>query len=271
MRYWMGAAIMLAACQQQPKPAAKPADISFDGAGVTAAAALQAHGERLTWTLGCRGCHGDKLEGGTFYERYASNLSRDLPKYSDAEIERVLRSGIPRDGRELWGMPSQIFQHLSAADMKALIADLRTPKPDGRPTQPPKPWEADARAMIAKGELKTAKDTVLQEKVLAPIDLGPKYEIGRYITRVTCAECHGPKLESSPGGKPGEPPNLIVAGGYTRAEFENLMTKGIPSGGRKLKNPLMGDVARERFVHFTPHERDALYAYLKARAEQPQP
>ena len=46
------------------------------------------------------------------------------------------------------------------------------------------------------------------------------------------------------------------------------MTKGTPSGGRKLKNPLMGDVARERFVHFTPHERDEIYAYLKARAEK---
>ena len=47
------------------------------------------------------------------------------------------------------------------------------------------------------------------------------------------------------------------------------MTKGIAAGGRKLKNPLMGEVARERFTHFTPHERDALYAYLKARAEKP--
>jgi mono/diheme cytochrome c family protein len=172
---------------------------------------------------------------------------------------------VPHDGRELWGMPSEIFQHLSDADMKALIAGLRSLKPGGQPTQLPKPWEPDAKAMIASGELKTAKNTVEQEKSVAPVDLGPKYALGRYITRVTCAECHGPKLE---GGKPGEPPNLIVAGGYTRAEFETLMTKGVASGGRKLKNPLMGEVARERFSHFTPHERDAIYAYLKARAEQ---
>jgi cytochrome c553 len=266
MRHWMFAALLLAACQQQPtKLAPQVPRISFDGAEVTDAAARIAHGERISWTLGCRGCHREKLEGGTFYERYASNLSRDLPKYSDAEIERVLRSGVPRDGRELWGMPSEIFQHLSASDMRALIADLRTPTPNGKPTQPPKTWEADAKEMIAKGELKTAKDTVEQDKSLAPVDLGPKYALGRYITRVTCAECHGPKLE---GGKPGEPPNLAVAGGYTRAEFETLMTKGIPAGGRKLKNPLMGEVARERFTHFTPHERDALYSYLHARAEQ---
>ena len=269
MRFWTCAALLLAACQQQPKPPAKPAEMTFDGANVTDAAALQTHGERLTWTLGCRGCHRDKLEGGSFYERYASNLTRELPKYSDAEIERVLRTGVPRDGRELWGMPSELFQHLSGSDMKALIAHLRTLKPGGEPTQPPKPWEKDAVELIAEGKIKTAKDTVIEDKPVGPIDLGPNYALGRYITRVTCAECHGPDLK---GGRietgPGAPPDLIVAGGYTRAEFETLMTKGIPSGGRKLKNPLMGEVARERFGHFTPHERDAIYAYLKARAER---
>jgi hypothetical protein len=61
---------------------------------------------------------------------------------------------------------------------------------------------------------------------------------------------------------------LVAAGAYTREQFETLMTKGIAAGGRKLKDPLMGEVARERFTHFTPHERDELYAYLKARAEK---
>ena len=43
------------------------------------------------------------------------------------------------------------------------------------------------------------------------------------------------------------------------------MTSGIPTGGRKLD--LMHDVAVERFGHFHHHERDAIYAYLKARAQ----
>jgi cytochrome c553 len=258
--------VLVAACQQQEAagPPSKAAEISFDGAAVIEPAALASHGERLTWTLGCRGCHEANLQGHRFYERYASNLTRELPKYSDADIERVLRTGVPRDGRELWGMPSEIFQHLSEADMKALIADLRTLETAGKPTEPPRPWEADAKELIAKGEIKDAKDTVAQESKLSPVDLGQQYALGRYITRVTCAECHGPELKGSPLGPT---PNLVVAGGYSRAEFETLMTKGIPSGGRKLD--LMHDVAVERFTHFTPHERDALYAYLKARAEQP--
>lgn len=255
----------LAACSKIPEKvaAAKPAEVAFDGAQFTNASAQEAHGQRLSWVLGCRGCHGKGLEGHRFYERYASNLTRELPNYSDEQIVRVLHTGVPRDGRELWGMPSQIFQHLGSADMGALIAHLRTVAPAGKPTQPPLPWEDDAKALIAKGEIKDAKDTVLEEKPLAPVDLGPDYALGRYITMVTCAECHGPKLE---GGGVGGPPNLVVAGGYTRDEFETLLTKGIPTGGRKLD--LMAEVAKERFVRFTPHERDAIYAYLKARAEQ---
>jgi len=267
MRLW-GAAILLAvatlfaaACQQ------KAAEITFDGAKAADASATIAHGERLARVLGCRGCHRDNLQGGSFYERYASNLTRELPKYSDPEVDRVLRTGVPRDGRELWGMPSQIFQHLSAADEEALIRYLRTLKPAGKPTQPPRPWTREAKDLMTKGLLKSARITVAEDRSLAPIDVGAEHALGRYITMVTCSECHGPKLE---GGSFDGTPNLIVAGGYTRAEFETLMTKGIPSGGRKLKNELMGDVARERFVHFTPHERDELYAYLKARAEKAQ-
>lgn len=261
MRHWGIAVLLLAAaCQQQKAP-----ETTFDGAQVTDAAAKIAHGERLSWTLGCRGCHRAKLEGGEFYERYASNLTRELPKYSDVEIERLLRTGVPRDGRELWGMPAEIFQHLSAADMIALIAELRTLKPSGKPTQPPKPWSKEAKDLMAKGEIKPATVFVAEAKDVYPADLGPDHKLGRYITSVTCAECHGPELK----GHEKFTPDLVAAGAYTRAEFETLMTKGVPAGSRKLKDPLMGEVARERFTHFTPHERDALYAYLKARAEKP--
>jgi mono/diheme cytochrome c family protein len=273
MRGWAIGLVLLAGCDRnagepQPTVEATPAAVSFQGADYKSDADKAAHGERLSWTLGCRGCHRDNLEGGSFYERYASNLTRELPRYSDADIERLLSVGVPPDGRELWGMPSEIFQHLSDADMKALIAHFRTLKPTGKPTQPPKPWDKETEGLIASGVIKTAKDTVENAKLLAPVDLGPQHAQGRYITMVTCSECHGPKLE---GGAPGEPPNLIVAGSYSREQFETLLTKGVAPDGRKLKDPLMGEVARERFTHFTTHERDALYAYLKARAERPQP
>jgi cytochrome c553 len=257
--------VLAAACQQQTKPPAKPAEIAFDGSQVTNASAKLAHGERLSWVLGCRGCHGKDLQGHRFYERYASNLTRELPKYSDAAIERVLRTGVPHDNREPWGMPSEIFQHLSAADLAALIAYLRTLQPSGKPTQPPLPWTQEGKDEIASGNLKPAAVFVREERSKAPADFGPAFALGRYITMVTCAECHGPELK----GFKKFTPDLVVAGGYTREQFVTFITKGVPTDGRKLKNELMGEVARERFTHFSPHERDALYGYLKARSEKP--
>ena len=177
----------------------------------------------------------------------------------------MLRHGERVNHRDLWGMPSEIFQHLSDPDLAALTAYLRTLKPTGIPTQPMLPLEKETRDLIAKGEIKPAARFVIENRPKTPSDLGPQHALGRYITMVTCAECHGPKLE----GHPGDTPNLIVAGGYSRAEFEKLITRGVPTGNRKLKE-LMSGVAKTRFAYLTPHERDALYAYLKARAERPQ-
>ena len=81
------------------------------------------------------------------------------------------------------------------------------------------------------------------------------------MTRVTCAECHGPDLKGGEGT-----PDLLAVGGYGRDEFETLMTTGVALGGRKLG--LMAEAALGRFRHMTRHERDVLYAYLKARAER---
>jgi mono/diheme cytochrome c family protein len=106
---------------------------------------------------------------------------------------------------------------------------------------------------------------VAEFKRAQPLDLGPKYALGRYIASVTCEECHGSNLGGDPQSKA---PDLIAAGGYTRSEFEKLIIQGIPTGNRKL-NPMMHDAALGRFSHLTRHERHALYGYLKARAERP--
>ena len=65
----------------------------------------------------------------------------------------------------------------------------------------------------------------------------------------------------------GRIPNLIVAGAVLTRPVRNAHERGIPANNRKI-NPVMAGVSRTRFAHFTSHERDALYAYLKARAEQ---
>jgi cytochrome c553 len=259
-------AVALAACGSTPEaaPSDEPPPIAFDGSLVTEASARVAQGERLTWVLGCRGCHTEEFQGQDFYGVPASNLTRDVHKYSDAQFVRLLREGKRIDKRELWAMPSEIFQHLGEPDMTSLIAYLRTLQPAGTPTPPLPAFTAEMRKEMAEGKLKPAAQWVKETKGKTPIDLGEGHALGRYITMVTCAECHGPQLK----GYEKDTPDLIVAGAYSRAEFETLMTKGIPNGPRKLD--LMALVAQGRFSRMTVAERDALYAYLKARAERPQ-
>jgi mono/diheme cytochrome c family protein len=272
-----GAAILLglAACQQQPKASPKPTEITFDGAQVTDAAALVAHGARLTQVLGCKGCHTPALTGQNIFDdapqygvMYAPNLTQFVPRHSDAEIEAVLRRGIEPTRKDLWGMPSSVFQHLSSADMRSLFAYLRSLRPAGEPSPPPRLSALAKKEFIDTGQVKPEAQAVVEARLKPAIDLGPSYALGRYIASVTCAECHGPDLTGTKDVEPGlNSPNLIVVGAYTRADFERLMTTGVPVGGRKLR--LMDEVATHRFSRMTPHERDALYAYLKARAERP--
>jgi cytochrome c553 len=275
MRYWAAAALLLAACQQQSKPEAKPAAVTFDGAMTADKASQVRHGERLTWALGCRGCHGRDLQGTFFTEDepqygplYASNLTVEVPEYTDAQLEGIIRHGSHPRRKTVWGMPSEIFQHLSDPDLKAVIAHLRTLKPEGKKLPPPQFSKLD-KEEIKSGKYEPAVKLVPERAAMLPTEVGPNYALGRYITEVTCAECHGPQLEGKKPSKPGMPPDLVVVGGYSRAEFETLITRGIPVGNRKL-NPMMSGVAQRRFSRLTRHERDALYAYLKARAEQPQ-
>jgi len=251
--------------RSQESGPSEPPPTTFGGALVTDASDKIAHGKRIADVLGCTGCHGAGLQGKRFYELYASNLTRDLHDYSDAELIRLLREGVRPDRRDVWGMPSEIFQHLSEPDLAALVAYARSLPPAGPPTQPPLPFEPETRKLIAEGKIKPAAEFVRETRSLGPVDLGPRHALGRYITRVSCAECHGPELK----GNPGDTPDLIVAGAYSRDEFERLMTDGIGKDNRKLK-PLMAAVAKERFARMTRRERDALYVYLKARAEQPQ-
>jgi len=235
---------------------------------------VRAHGERLTLVLGCQGCHGKGMTGNKWDDNpaeygimWASNLTRAIPLMTDAQLEGLLRRGVHPVRKDLWVMPSQMFQHLSAPDMAALIAYLRTLPPTGDLSPPPVPGPK-ARSEVAAGAYKPAATLVTDLRDVLPVDAGPQYAQGRYITTVTCVECHGPKLEG--GAAPeGNIPNLIVVAAYSPAEFDHFITTGETPGNRKI-NSLMVQVAKERFAKLTPAERKAVYAYLQARAKHPQ-
>lgn len=262
----------LMACDRKPDTPeikAKPFVLAYDGATAPDPTAMVRHGKRLSKVLGCRGCHGDNLQGQKFADEpgfgaiHASNLTLALQNYDAGAIERALREGRRPDGSELWSMPSEMYTHLSAPDMAALIVYLKSLPPGGK-AMPPKRMEAGWRAEVASGKYKSAPGYIAEEKGIAPIDLGPIHARARMIAMTACTECHAAQLE----GREGDTPNLDIVAAYSAEEFAALMRSGKPVGGRELR--MMSDVSRGRFAHFTDREVAELHAYLKARAERPQ-
>lgn len=271
------AAASLAACDQKPAepekaaPAPKLAQISFDGAGYKDDISKVIHGERLSWVLGCKGCHGSNLQGGNvtkddpnFGDMNAPNITLMVASYSDAELDQLIRHGRPKDGREFWFMPVESYQFLSDADLAALIAHLRTYKPQG--TQlPPIRIGPGLRDQAAKGILENSQKMLERFRDQAPPDLGESHSYGRRLSQIVCAECHNSSLQ----GFEGFTPNLDIAGAYNAAELETLLTTG--KGKAKPYLGLMSASAKDRFAKLTPGERQAIIAYVKARADRQQP
>src|SRR5262245_54969506 len=249
---------------------AKPAALTYEGGDYKDEAAKLAHGKRLARVLDCTGCHGLNLQGENvtrddpnYGDMNAPNITLLLDKYSDADFYQLLRYGRPKDGREFWFMPVESFQFLSDADLAAIIAYLRSFKPEGK--QLPsivkgKGFEKD----IERG-FGNAQQQVARYKSDPLPDLGPQHSWGRYIVETSCTGCHNGKLQ----GYDGFTPNLDIAGTYSEAELNHLLQTG--EGKVKKNLGMMSEVAKFQFSQFTPRERAAVAGYVKARADRPQP
>jgi mono/diheme cytochrome c family protein len=247
-----------------------PAALSFDGADYRDDAAKLAHGKRLARVLDCTGCHGDNLQGHNVTEdepeygdMNAPNLTLLMPTYSDAEFEKLLRHGVPRDGREFYFMPPESYQFLSDADMKAILAFVRSFPPAGKQLPPIRKGEGFLQEM-KEGGIKPAAQQVVRYRDNPPPDLGPEFERGRQLARMTCTGCHNGELQ----GYEGFTPNLDIAGTYNAAELTELLTSG--KGKAKPDPGLMTSISKYSFSALTPAERKAIVEYVLARANRPQ-
>lgn len=260
-------AIALSSCSAEPADPPEPArQLQFQ---VTSSNPV-AQGERLARVLGCTGCHSSDLTGHSWIDDpqdailFTSNLTRAVPRYSDAQLERAIRHGVRQDGSPLWEMPSELFTRLDEADMRPLITYLRSVAPAGA-DHPRIVIGPRGRRLIAAGEIKPAPQNVREQSGLEPPAVAPGDEWARYMVRATCAECHGIDLQPREGSTT---PDLVVVSGYTREQFRHLLRTGEPVGGRRLD--LMARVARGRFAYMTDAEIDAIYDYLAVRARRPQ-
>lgn len=267
------AAAGLVACdrkaEEAPKVEPEPVALTYDGAGATDLAARVRHGERLSQVLSCSGCHGPNLQGKNvsaddpkFGDMNAPNLTLLMANYSDADVVRLMREGVPKDGREFWFMPVESFQFLSDADMAALVAYLRTLKPTG--TQLPPIRKGPGFEEDLERGFGNSKAQVARYRASPPVDLGAVHAKGRYIVQTTCTACHNNQLQ----GYDGFTPDLDIAGSYSAEELTRLLTTG--EGKVKKNLGLMTEVARDHFSKFNPAERAAVVAYVKARVDRPQ-
>ena len=246
-------------------------DVEGRSVAVPADAASLDEGRRLARIRGCDGCHEADFAGGPFFDPpfpmnlvmgrvSAPDLTMLAASRTEAELERGIRQGVDQEGRSVLAMPSEMFQHMSDDELGKIIAAIRS-APAGTGAVARKRLGPMVRFLILQGEFypaATAIDHSARPPETTPTD---PMELGEYIARGTCAECHGADLF----GTPANPamvavPALSKVMAYTREQFATLMREGVPLDGRVME--LMDDMATERFARLTDDELFALYAYL---------
>lgn len=232
-------------------PPAMPAGIGTD------------EGRRRAVLIGClKGCHGPEGEGGTeeapgIFSVTAPTLTAVLPAYSDAELVRLVRFGVKRDGMSAVGMPSATFYPMGNEDLAVIFRHLRE-----RPSLPAVPRhrrvEPLGRLALVLGKWKISADRV--DRTIprwGELPRATPFARGRYLASVICSECHGLDLK----GMPYFPsPSLAIVNGYYLEQFRRLLRTGEHLSGRQ--DGLMSRVARAAFAELTDQEIEDLYVFL---------
>ncbi len=219
-------------------------------------------GEHMARVVGCwAGCHGKQGEGGTdilegLRTVTAPTLTAVVPLYSDAELVRLVRYGVKRDGRSAIGMASSTWWPLADQDLADIFAHLRS-QPAREPVARRLEITFRGRLGLATGAWKVSADQV--DRSIPRWGEQPRntpYERGRYLASIVCSECHGLDFNGFPleGG-----PSLAIVAIYDPGQFRTLLHTGKPIGGRDIpKMSWMADAG------FTDAEISDLYAFLRA-------
>jgi cytochrome c553 len=221
-----------------------------------------AEGERMARIVGCwDGCHGRRGEGGRqeisgIVRHTAPTLSQVVPLYNDAELVRLIRYGVKRDGKSAVGMTSYTLWALGDQDLANIITHLRR-----QPLLPPVERELQlswrGRFALVTGTWKVSAEQVDRSRPRwGNLPQTTSFERGRYLASVTCSECHG--LDYRGNALEGAP-SLAILGAYSLEQFQHLMRTAQPASGRKLRE----DMSWVADAPFTEDEIAGLYQFLR--------
>lgn len=242
-----------------------------------------ARGKHIAESIGAcanSDCHGNDIGGGKTADIgplgkfTAPNISAGGlgAAYSDAEIFRLIRHGVKRDGRGVRFMPSHEINWMSDADVIATISYLRTMPPVQKPNGP---FEVGLLGKILDRfdmiPIDIARRIDHSKVELAPPP-SPDAKYGSFIGR-GCTGCHGPTLSGGP--IPGAPPELPIPlnltpdatglKGWTFEDFKHTLETGVNKQGKKL-DPMM---PVESYAKMDETEMRALWAHLSAQPPRP--
>jgi len=247
-------------------------------------------GKELTFSI-CAGCHYDhkvnKFIGTQIHDVpgiagkvYSANLTHSktngiAPKYSDAEIRHLLKTGIARDGRF---MEYMLRPNMAEEDVNAIIVYLRSD--DSAVSAADTTIGLTHFTFIGKAYMNMrAKPEVYKANVSLPTD---KIAMGYYLVdNLGCFHCHSKSLTKLNLADPNQTPGYLAGGmkmkgegggevrvanitpdkntgigNYTLADFRRALVDG-RAPDRELKIPM------PKFKLLKESEIDAIYAYLQ--------
>jgi mono/diheme cytochrome c family protein len=250
-------------------------------------------GKNLTFLI-CAGCHYDgrvkRFIGRSLNDLpriaghlYSANLTQskgfgEPPRYSDAELFYLLKTGISRSGKF---MPYMMKPMMADEDISDIIAYLRSPDPAVSPYD-----TIMGRTKInfigRAGIRHLMGPQPYQKGVRRPNEDDP-IVYGRYLVGIIgCYHCHSQKASGlnffdaerssgylqgglmlkGPGGKKLRGPNLTPdketgIGRWSLEEFARAVRDGVAPDDRKLSPPM------DHFTALTDRQVEAIFAYLK--------
>jgi cytochrome c553 len=221
-------------------------------------------GERLVNILGCNGCHGNEMQGHDMVNSLligkivAPALPTLVQRYTDQELEAVIRQGISPDSHGLLIMPTSFFSGLRDQDLSNIIAYIRQTTVPNENSE--KSWFGPlARVLLVVGQFQTEPTKTANPQFPERTNDNVFLE-GGYVANLKCAECHGRDLNGDTI-MDDVMPSLVVVKGYNLADFSRLMREGIGLGDRELG--LMTEMSLTHFAYLSDAEIEDLHHYLQ--------